>query len=156
MNIYDEEAFLFLRPMYFDEAFGDLGMLIAKVKRMLTDAEVECDTFVGTGLSGSIIVPLLAKEFGKHFLIVRKGNDGSHSANPAEGRLGKHWLFVDDFVSSGRTRARVKEIVQNILFSHESLTGKKFETEYVGTLEYHGDGRVWTPQLEGEREAMLT
>lgn len=67
------------------------------------------DAFVGTGISGAAVVPLLAYEFGKEFAIVRKDRDGSHSPHDIEsGFIGDvRWLFVDDFIQSGETARRV-------------------------------------------------
>lgn len=68
---------------------------------------VSYDTMVGTGLSGALVVPALARELGVHWLIVRKDGDGSHSHLNVEGDLGQKWLFVDDFLASGATLSRV-------------------------------------------------
>ncbi|AJD82484.1 phosphoribosyltransferase [Mycobacterium phage Sheen] len=96
-------------------------------------AEVEFDTFVGTGLSGTIAATEMAKVTGKNYLIARKPNDGTHSANKAEGRLGKRWLFIDDLIATGRTLGRVWDAV------HLTAETWNFKTEFVGAVLY-GDG----------------
>ncbi|AYD87004.1 phosphoribosyl transferase [Mycobacterium phage NearlyHeadless] len=93
-------------------------------------AGVEFDTLVGTGLSGTIAVIKLAKMLDKRYLLVRKPNDGSHSSQPAEGSLGRRWVFVDDLISSGRTFARVWNKIQSW----------GFDTEFVGVFLYGTDG----------------
>lgn len=93
-------------------------------------AGVGFDTLVGTGLSGTIVVPMLARHLGKHFLIIRKDNDGSHSDLPAEGTLGKRWVFVDDFIETGMTLGRVWNKV------HKLSAEADFESEFVGVAEY--------------------
>lgn len=91
---------------YFDSALDELGEVIATAKEDLAD--VEFDTLVGTGLSGAIVVPALALAMDKSFLLVRKDQDDSHhGGGRLVGRLGLRWVFVDDFVSTGRTRTRV-------------------------------------------------
>lgn len=75
---------------------------------------VPYDTMVGTGLSGALIVPTLARALDKYWLIVRKPDDHSHAGIPAEGTLGERWIFVDDFIQSGKTRRRVIETVKAI------------------------------------------
>jgi adenine/guanine phosphoribosyltransferase-like PRPP-binding protein len=63
---------------------------------------------VGTGLSGSLVVPSLALHLDWPFVIVRKKNDDSHSHRLAEGNCSfKHYIFIDDFVSEGYTFSRV-------------------------------------------------
>jgi adenine/guanine phosphoribosyltransferase-like PRPP-binding protein len=91
---------------------------------------VEYDTIVGTGLSGAVIVPQLARILNKYALIVRKPNDGSHSLLPAEGKLGQRWLFVDDFIFTGTTRTRVINAVT------ELAAKRDYKTEYVGAYLY--------------------
>lgn len=93
-------------------------------------ADVDYDTIVGTGLSGAIIVPMLAQRLRKHALIVRKPRDGSHSAQSVEGKLGKRWLFVDDFVSTGATSRRVHDAI------HDTAFENAHDTEFVGTFSY--------------------
>lgn len=94
---------------YFDQALDDLAGVIERARVRLAD--VDFDTLVGTGLSGAVVVPALALALNKQFVIVRKPHDGSHHEGHLVGHLGQRWIFVDDFVSSGRTRDRVvKEI----------------------------------------------
>lgn len=79
-------------------------------------AGVEFDTFVGTGVSGSIAVPVLAYAMKKTFLVVRKAREtgatdlpaSTHSAHMLEGFIGTRWIFVDDLVASGSTFERVR------------------------------------------------
>lgn len=125
---------------YFDEAF-DQDRLIERAREDLSG--VECfDTFVGTGLSGSLVVPVLAHEFGKDFAIVRKGREGSHSYNMVEGKLGHRWVFVDDFVSTGKTAQMVDERIK------EAAGNRKWETKRVGSYLYAREG--WVP-CRGDR-----
>lgn len=91
-------------------------------------ADLEYDTLVGTGLSGTIAVVDLARRLGKHYLVVRKENDNTHSFQSVEGWLGKKWLFVDDFVDSGRTLARVYDKLH--------MLDDEFDSEFAGVYEY--------------------
>lgn len=93
---------------------------------------VDFDTVVGTGMSGTIAAIKLAKMMGKRYLAVRKPNDGSHSSQPAEGSLGKRWIFVDDLISSGATFARVWNKIESF----------DFDTEFVGAFLY-GSADDW-------------
>lgn len=96
----------------------------------LVPKDLEFDTLVGAGLSGTIAVTELARRLDRHYLVVRKENDGTHSAHPVEGKLGKRWLFVDDTVSSGRTFCRVWNVIDKLRYS------RGFSTEYVGRVLY--------------------
>lgn len=93
---------------------------------------VEYDTLIGTGLSGALVVPMIARDLGKHWAVVRKPNDGSHSPDRAEGTIGERWVFVDDLVASGTTRNRVIDTVK-------AITGGR--TQFVGSYLYNAGGR---------------
>lgn len=94
------------RTHYFDEAVLDLAGVIENAKKQL--AGVDFDTIVGTGFSGGIVIPTLALAMGKKFVLIRKeGDDSHHGGGKLVGQLGERWIFVDDFVSSGKTCDRV-------------------------------------------------
>lgn len=101
-------------------------------------AGVDFDTFVGTGLSGGLVVPLMAWYFNKFAFIIRKESDRAHTT-AHQGTFGKRWIFVDDCIASGRTQDRVfAEIAK--LAKHNY----NFSTEYVGTYLYQdgpGNGK---------------
>jgi adenine/guanine phosphoribosyltransferase-like PRPP-binding protein len=102
---------------------------------------IDYDTLIGTGLSGALAVPALARAVGCSWAVVRKDGDCSHSGNAVEGTVGRRWVFVDDLISSGDTRARVRAAMQ--LFSEMN----DFETEYVGDYLYYGN--QFRPKEEG-------
>jgi phosphoribosylpyrophosphate synthetase len=97
---------------YFDEAFRNTDMLIERATRKLQD--VPFDTLVGTGVSGTIFVPILAHELDKHWMIVRKDKSG-HSTSMLEGQLGHRWLFCDDLIYTGATLKRVRKTIKDTL-----------------------------------------
>lgn len=118
-----------LNSSYLAKAFDPTHELVEAMLKTITG--VEFDTMIGRGTSGLLVVPLLARALDKHFAIVRKPNDASHKETDIEGTIGDRWIFVDDFVSTGNTRARVKEAVTEAQRYHQ------FKTEFVGTYEYH-------------------
>lgn len=94
------------RTHYFDEALSDLPGVIETARKELKG--IDFDTIVGTGFSGGIVIPALAIKMDKKFVLIRKeGDDSHHGGGRLVGQLGRRWVFVDDFVSSGRTRRRV-------------------------------------------------
>lgn len=136
---------------YFDVAVDEPGTVIERARIDL--ANVDFDTFVATGLSGASVATLLAHALGKNYLLIRKPDDMStHDSNRAVGILGKRWLFLDDFVSSGRTRRRVHEQLRDMLqdrplCDYDATTRtwayhEPFATEYVGDYHYaRNDGQ---------------
>lgn len=113
---------------YLNGAITRINGIVKAAERSLSS--VEFDGFVGTGLSGTMVVPVLAFAMGKRFAIVRKADDvGHHSSGTVESGLdpGDHWIFVDDFLSSGNTRQRVIDAM-----------GDHQRVEYIGDYLYNG------------------
>lgn len=114
---------------YLSLAF-DPAKSVRKARDMLKG--IKFDVFVGTGMSGALVVPVLAYALRKRYAIVRKSNDNgkaNHSEYSVEGtfRPGDRWLFVDDFVSTGRTVRRV----------HSAMRAKcSVKLSYVGMYLY--------------------
>jgi adenine/guanine phosphoribosyltransferase-like PRPP-binding protein len=120
------------RTGYLDQAFVNVDEVVSLAKKSLR--RVDYDTIVGTGFSGGLVVPILARELGQNFVLIRKPRDNSHHSGQMVGQLGERWVFVDDFISSGRTRDRVKRIVK------AQAKSREFETTFVGTYCY---GASW-------------
>jgi orotate phosphoribosyltransferase len=115
-----------------DDAVFNLPRVLQEAQERLAD--VDFDTIVGTGFSGSIVIPALALAMGKKFVLIRKEADGSHhGGGRMVGELGERWIFVDDFVSSGRTRARV---LKKINEEAPSYADDHFKAEFVGQYMY--------------------
>lgn len=119
---------------YLSKAFSSTNELVENALKALKG--VEYDTMIGRGTSGLLVIPLLARALNKHFAIVRKPNDASHKETDIEGTIGDRWIFVDDFVSSGSTRDRVREAV-NLEQNRSQGKSWEFSTTYMGTYEYH-------------------
>lgn len=117
---------------YMDDAVFNLPEVIDTAKERL--AGVDFDTMVGTGFSGGIVIPSLALAMGKKFVLIRKDTDDSHHGKgKMVGDLGERWIFVDDFVSSGKTRKRVIEKLTHI---EDRYTYLDVITEMVGQYMY--------------------
>ena len=119
-----------IHASYLRKTFDDPQQLADTLHATLY-RKVAYDTLVGSGLSGALVVPAIARILEKNWLIVRKPNDGSHSHRRAEGSLGQRWLFVDDLVDSGRTWKRVTTTVRDI------ARDESFQTQCVGAYTYN-------------------
>jgi len=130
---------------YLFEAFSTPDLLLKGFQEAQARNDVyDFDTIVGTDLSGTVVVPTLARSLHKKWAIVRKHNDGSHASlgsDPKmtilEGELGERWLFVDDQVDSGATLARVRDSVDKFVMLHNTDNDYHFYTTYVGTYQYN-------------------
>jgi orotate phosphoribosyltransferase len=135
------DDYLQVGASYFEEAFGSESTLIANAEIALD--HVDFDTMVGTGLSGSLVIPVLARHFGVNMAIVRKEYT-PHDDSRIVGRIGHKWLFVDDFISTGSTRIKVIDAVEDVTSQgirtwneyRYQYDIKSFPTTYVGTYEY--------------------
>lgn len=113
-------------PCYGDDTpygtFNDLGSAVERAVRTVEDRVHEFDVIVVQGISGMSIGFPLALKIDKPIAVVRKPSDDNHcgsdlvtgiGADDRGTRLtGKSCLFVDDFVSMGVTRNRVRTAVE--------------------------------------------
>lgn len=121
---------------YMGAATYDLPRVLDLAERHL--AEVDFDTIVGTGFSGSIVIPALALKMQKKFLLVRKEEAKTHHRGKVAGELGERWIFVDDFICSGQTRTRVMRVVREAVREWNSwrVEAERQSTEMVGQYLY--------------------
>lgn len=95
--------------------------------------DIEYDTLIGCGMSGALVVPMLA--FGlqiPNYAIIRKPGDlHKHGVTKIEGNVGrKGWLFVDDGIETGKTFRHVTqqmEMVNSCPFKGAYFYGHLFD-----------------------------
>lgn len=127
---------------YFPRAFEPEE--IRKRAQKHLKGKVDFDTIVGSGYSGALALGVIARSLKVNMVIVRKDADRNHShcgGVLVEGTLGKKWLFVDDFVSSGATFVRVHETLTEALRKRArcSVSGEMWKTECIGAFSYERD-----------------
>jgi len=122
---------------YSREAFTEPEAMILQARAALRN--VDYDTMIGTGLSGALMIPTLARALGKKWAIVRKPGESSHADWPGyEGEIGERWIFVDDFIASGTTRNRVIEKVGDVYGEARELSD-----QYPGSYPDPGPAPVY-------------
>lgn len=126
---------------YSREAYGNPADLIDSAKAQLSG--IKYDTMIGTGLSGSLVIPTLANALGVNWAIIRKDSESSHAGDVFEGTIGDNWIFVDDFMSTGTTFLTVARKVQDISRRWQE------PTTLGGAYLYKFGGKYWSlPAIE--------
>jgi len=135
---------------YLSDALFNVDKLLKTAVEKLEG--VQFDSIVGTGLSGTLVIPFLAREMRKHFAIVRKSNDSDHAEASIEGMILDKWIIVDDLISSGRTVRRIKDAVQEKSVGKWDSTIGRYDYQTVGdNSRYMGyymyaRGGYWRPE----------
>lgn len=129
---------------YLEHPFAGRDKIVRQARKHLNPDRF--DTLVGRGISGALVVPILAHALKKNFVIVRKPDDGSHSEFGIEGTLGSRWIFVDDLIDSGATFRATKVAINEMAENGDSWDWRigrwsKFKTKFVGAYLYNGGGR---------------
>ncbi len=95
--------------------FRDLGAAVLRAVRTVEARRDEFDIIAVQGASGMSLGFPLALKLAVDIVVVRKPGEDNHCGKeeitgvPVEG---KRVLFVDDFISGGTTRARVRHAVE--------------------------------------------
>lgn len=121
---------------YFDRAFGDAEALTKAFDVAIEFSKVDFDSMAAIGLSGHLVLPLLARHAGVPFLALRKSDVKTHDTwgigKHGRGTIGKRYLIIDDFVSSGTTVKKIRNAIDAVTEEYSC----PFKPEYVGTYCY--------------------
>jgi len=128
-KILDLTGFSYSKPAY----QYSTEELIENAETQLYGHKVEFDSMVGIGLSGILVLPLLARHFNVPFFACRKGEETHHNSELPEGggRIGKRWILIDDAKVTGSTIANVRSIIKTVTDRFN------FDATYVGTYSYN-------------------
>jgi adenine/guanine phosphoribosyltransferase-like PRPP-binding protein len=111
--------------------------MVERFQSITNPYKVEFDTLIGTGFSGGLVVPVLARMLNVNFAVVRKDGVSNHGNYDVEGIIGEKWIFVDDLIDSGST---VRRVVRKM----KALRG--VNTEFAGVYLYDSR-RFITPRF---------
>lgn len=135
--------------LYLDEAFNHLDRIIKSFERCWVNRIRQCvplvDTLIGTGFSGSLVVPVLARKFRLNFALLRKEKEKNTSIRTVEGKIGRAWIFIDDLTD---TKATWHHVVATMREWREQT---HWQTDYKGAYWYRDkcfDDRDETSVLE--------
>jgi hypothetical protein len=132
---------------YSKRAYGPTEDLIEIVETQLIGLDIDFDSMVGVGLSGHLVLPIVARYFDVPFFAVRKPEDRNHELNGNTGRgsIGKRWILVDDVVTTGATVKLARQAVS------DAVSKFNFRTTFVGTVCYeplwNASGEFVTPEM---------
>ena len=90
-----------------------LEKIIRRIKRIIKKHKIKFDTIGFTGMSGSLVAPILAVRLKKKMLFVRKNPNFSHGEK-IEGYLGGRVLVIDDFIETGKTIKRILNALEEV------------------------------------------
>lgn len=114
---------------------------------------IDYDAFAFTGTSGAAMAYILSAELGVPLLCVRKETDNSHYVKGhgyLEGYVkAEQYVFVDDFISSGDTFRRVREVVESKLHRAKCV-GAILYTSTRADHEMLRDGKTYQVFTTGE------
>lgn len=103
---------LYLKPLY---SFESRARIVEKFGELVQD--VAFDAIVVSGTSGLILGGLLAQQYKKNLIVVRKNGHTTHTSRLIEGAFvpdeTNRCVFVDDFVDSGATVERVFRAIKD-------------------------------------------
>jgi hypothetical protein len=124
----EEEETMRVGNVCLDGAFDDPLAMIRRAEAELRN--ITYDTLVGTGFSGALVIPVIARGLNKQFLLLRKPGDSHHHGDaPGEGDFGRRWVFVDDGISTGTTWRRVRDQIQAI--AAQARIPQEFQGAYL-------------------------
>lgn len=112
---------------------------ISKLVKKIKESNIEFDSIAFTGMSGSLIGPIVADMLKKDLILVRKQAENCHSSLFMEmsNEKSKKAIIIDDCIVSGNT---IRHIIKNLsrkeialegifLYSEEEIYRKDYKIE---------------------------
>lgn len=95
---------------------SDMAVVATRTTKALRERREEFDSIAVRGMSGALIGSIVSVRLKKPLVVVRKPGEEAHGSGLAvnAGNVGKRVLFLDDFVSTGRTKRAVIEVIEKL------------------------------------------
>lgn len=95
---------------------SDMAVVATRTTKALRERREEFDSIAVRGMSGALIGSIVSVRLKKPLVVVRKPGEEAHGCGLAvnAGNVGKRVLFLDDFVSTGRTKRAVIEVIEKL------------------------------------------
>lgn len=134
--------------IYHDNNFDDLPKVVNRVVRDLKPDKDKFDSIVVIGLSGIVVGTPVSLKLGKPIIIIRKDRLDNHQKTLVVNgsRMGNRYLFLDDFVSTGKTVRKVRDTLSDSSYAPVQEIGQylyatrsKIFYEIPMTIVFDGD-----------------
>lgn len=131
----------------------DLNQVVANVITEIQDRipSDSYDSIVVTGISGVMVGAPVSLALRKPLVVVRKETDDSHhGAGIVEGyaAIGDRYLFLDDFISTGKTRTYVQTKIDWGSLPNDGFAGGYTNAEIYWGVNRERDGKLPTMAYE--------
>ncbi len=131
------------------DGLADLVDVVRRTANELRPHKKEWDSIVVTGVSGLLVGPAVALRLHKPLVVVRKPGDHSHCTTLIENfqNIGKRYLFLDDFISTGTTKKRVLGAINKRVNPKDYKRRSPIEPPFMAAIYQYRDFRYGTEQI---------
>lgn len=104
-NLEVNVSYLPLTSQKLREAYNNIATMLSR--------NADFDSIVVTGNSGVIVGGIVALEYGKNLIIIRKPKESNHGSRiECPMNTGNPFIIIDDFIDSGATMDRIFDQLQ--------------------------------------------
>lgn len=120
----------------YSDRLSDLAQTVAEAVEDLTPYLSQFDFIAVTGMSGALVGSPVAIALDKPLTLIRKDSDSNHGSPMIVGHLKGRYIFLDDFLASGKTRLTVIEKLKAYDRNQRYYDRNHKDMEYVGDYLY--------------------
>lgn len=137
------------------EGLDDLAAVVRRTTAALRPYVDAFDSIVCTGMSGVTVASPVSIRLKRALVIVRKADDKAHHGCTSvinARNLGKRWVFLDDFISTGQTSRYVETMILDMACTRlHFATGKCSHEPPVGQLSTCVATCEYSPELASKK-----